>query len=271
MLLLITASTLPQVVCNTLSAVHCADAVRLDNISFTHDVLSTNQSHSDVLLQSWTSSPNGRGTLDIIWSCHFTVFLCCWSVVCVNVPPPTWGNWRRVHAKFIAALMSGFGPEFTFQLALGQWSSARRSVAAFRKSGHSDWTMRHAFLADMGGFVLHASDWVEFPLDAKQLHYLVTHGFVSYSEDIRLPKHIIADKNKADGLIRLITVCQILWFCVNCFGRLAQNLCYHHNGGLSPLLHHVHRWYLGLMGIKTNGCRKCNCIGSQYHSRKHSY
>lgn len=181
------------------------------------------ENSDNIQLQEWTSPPNGRGTLDIIWSCHVTVFLCCWSVLCVNVPPPTWGAWRRIHAKAIAALMSGFGPEFTFQLALGQWSSARRSVAAFKKSGYNDWTMKHAFLADMGGFVLHPSDWIAFPLTAKQIHYLVTHEFVSY-EDVRLSKHIIDDKNKAAGVVRLITVCQILWFCINCFGRLAQHL-----------------------------------------------
>jgi len=198
-------------------------AIILFNNSSSSAKISNNHS-DDTFLQGWTTSPTGRGTAEIIWSCHFTVFLCCWSILCVNVPPPSWGLWRRVHAKFIAALMSGFGPEFTFQLALGQWSSARRSVAVFRKSGYLDWTMRHAFLADMGGFVLHPSDWdVGFPLNAKQLHYLVTHGYVSY-EDVRLPKDIIADKNKADGVVRFITLCQILWFSVNCFGRLAQKL-----------------------------------------------
>ncbi|MCJ1235496.1 hypothetical protein MMC14_003465 [Varicellaria rhodocarpa] len=120
------------------------------------------------------------------------------------------------------------GPEFIFQLAIGQWASARRSVAEFRKSGYNDWTMSHAFLADMGGFLLHpdlspGQEWANFPIDAKQVHYLVTKGYLPY-EAVHLDKRAIADRNKVDGLARLITVMQILWFCVACIARAAQGL-----------------------------------------------
>jgi hypothetical protein len=38
----------------------------------------------------WQDSPNFRGTMDIIWSCLFTVFICVWTAVHLNVPaPPT--------------------------------------------------------------------------------------------------------------------------------------------------------------------------------------
>lgn len=44
--------------------------------------------------------------------------------------------------------------------------------------------MRHAFYADGGGFLLQLpnEDWPPFPVDAKQLHYLVSNGFVDYPE-----------------------------------------------------------------------------------------
>ena len=160
-----------------------------------------------------------------------------------------------MHAKVIAALMNGFGPEFTFQLALGQ--SARRSVAVFRKSGYLDWTIRHAFLADMGGFTLHTSDWVAFPLNAKQLHYLVTHGFVSYA-DVGLPNDIIADKNKADrggqnyhDMSDTLVLRQLL-------RPSCTEPCDYIHGAFCPFLHHVYRWYLDFMGTETNGRRMCH-------------
>lgn len=83
--------------------------------------------------------------------------------------------------------------------------------------------MTHAFLADMGAFVLHHPDSEEFPLTAKHVHYLVTEGYISYT-DVGLERRFIDDRNKGDGTARFITVCQMLWFSVNCFGRVAQGL-----------------------------------------------
>ena len=61
--------------------------------------------------------------------------------------------------------------------------------------------MKHAYLADMGGFVLHSPDYKPFPLDAEKLFYLVDHndvGFPSITVDG------IDDKNKADGFSRYV-------------------------------------------------------------------
>lgn len=40
------------------------------------------------LKQGWTPGPDGRGTLDIIWSCGVTMVLCSWSILCMNMPGP---------------------------------------------------------------------------------------------------------------------------------------------------------------------------------------
>jgi hypothetical protein len=93
----------------------------------------------------------------------------------------------------------------------------------FKRSGYSQWSMKHAFLADMGGFALRPQDWVEFVLDAKQVHYLVAKGYIEYAA-VELDHTIIEDKNKSDSIGRFITVCQILWFTLNCFGRVIQHL-----------------------------------------------
>ncbi|KAK2606913.1 hypothetical protein N8I77_005635 [Diaporthe amygdali] len=81
--------------------------------------------------------------------------------------------------------------------------------------------MRHAFLADMGGFILQPRDWKQFPINAKQLLWLIENGYVAIPQ---VDTAVIRDKNKTDGFMRLITAVQITWFCVNFFGRLAQGL-----------------------------------------------
>lgn len=82
-------------------------------------------------LQGWTTSGGGRGTLDIVWTCLFTIFLCCWTSLCVNVPPlnSTWVH--RLREKLKLALLGILGPDFLIILALGQWESAHRSVEVY--------------------------------------------------------------------------------------------------------------------------------------------
>ena len=171
--------------------------------------------------QGWTSSPDERGTLDIIWTCIFTMFLCSWSVICMNVPGPDDTTLDVFMRKFWNTCLCLLGPEFSMLNAMGQWRSASESVVDFRKSGYLQWTMNHAFFADMGGFVLHSPDCAPFPLNAKQLHYMVNKGHVAFPS---LDKRLILDKNKADGLLRLVSLFQTFWFLLNIIGRASQKL-----------------------------------------------
>ena len=59
--------------------------------------------------------------------------------------------------------------------------------------------MKHAFFADMGGFLLQTTDEVPFPIDAKQLYYLLANDYLEYPS-IDLVE--IDDKNKTDGFAR---------------------------------------------------------------------
>jgi hypothetical protein len=195
----------------------------------TNHTYTTSTSHvpttttDEILQQGWTSGPDGRGTLDILWSCLITISLYSWTVLCLNVPPPYWGQWRLLRQKLLMAGLGGIGPEFIFQLALAQWTSACRSVESFHDLGHSKWSMTHAFFADMGGFVLHAEDHIPFPLDGEQVLYLVKEGYVAVPTVV-VDKMEIQDKNKGDGMARFLTVCQIIWFSVNSISRIIQHL-----------------------------------------------
>ena len=186
-----------------------------------------NNTHDAPIKQGWTASPDGRGTLDILWSCILTMFLCSWSILCLNVPgakeSKTGILWRKLSLTCLGILC----PELIFQNSFSQWLSARQSVRDFNSANFKErpakgkWTMKEAFFADMGGFILHTRDQLPFPLDSKQLHYLVSKQYVKLPI---LERRAIEDKDKVDGLLRAITLCQILWFTVSVIGRWAQKL-----------------------------------------------
>ena len=171
-----------------------------------------------VASQGWTSSPDGRGTLDILWSCLLTVFLCGWTIICVNVPPLGATKVQNFRQKVLVFCEALAGPEFIVHTSLGQYMSARKSVQEFSDAGFVGWTTRHGFFADMGGFVLHAPDFVPFPLTASQLHYLVVRGYVDFG-DVLLTHSEIEDKNKFDALTRILTMLQLSWFVINTLAR----------------------------------------------------
>lgn len=72
----------------------------------------------------------------------------------------------------------------------------------FRAAGCLDWTLTHAFFADMGGFVLEAPGLSQpIPLDAEQLFYLVQRKYIEYP---RVSKEELDDRDKSDGLSRSV-------------------------------------------------------------------
>lgn len=105
--------------------------------------------------------------------------------------------------------------------AAEQWESACQSVDDFAKLGYPQWTMRHAFLADMGGFLLQSPDFPVFPIDDQQLIYLVNRKYLPHPD---IDQETIRDKNKADRFARIITLIQIAWFTVQCLARLIQRI-----------------------------------------------
>lgn len=74
----------------------------------------------------------------------------------------------------------------------------------------------------MGGFFLKTQDLsIPIPLDAEQVFYLVKNTYIDYPI---LSKDDIEDKNKTDGLARLLTIFQALWFVTSTIARPIQGL-----------------------------------------------
>ncbi|KAH7034330.1 hypothetical protein B0J12DRAFT_713599 [Macrophomina phaseolina] len=168
----------------------------------------SNFTRTGVEVAGWTSGPDGRGIFDIIWNSVVTMFLCSWTVLCLNLPPDSFNDWLWATQKLLMTGLVFIGLEFLFQLAIGQWLSATHSVKQFRSLSHNKWTMKHAFFADMGGYVFDVpGEIARFPLTTRKVYYLVHKGYVDI-EDVLVEPKVIADRNKSDGITRLITCCQ---------------------------------------------------------------
>lgn len=112
-------------------------------------------------------------------------------------------------------------PEFVLGFATGQKVEAGRSVQRFKKAGFPEWTLRHGFYANMGGFHLQPPTGPSFPINAKQLLYLIKHGYTTFPT---ITKKEIWDKSKADGFQKTLTCFQTGWFIIQVIGRAVQQL-----------------------------------------------
>lgn len=177
-----------------------------------------------LFITGWVDQPNTRGTIDIIWTCVVTIFLCTWTVLCLNVPARAESArtifWRRV--RWMAHAIAG--PEFVLGFAAGQYENALQAVVTFRNLddvGQQKWTMRHAFFADMGGFMLHPRDSKPFPVNNQHLHWLISNHFMDFPQ---VESKDIWDKSKANTLIKSLVCVQICWLILNVVARAIQNL-----------------------------------------------
>jgi hypothetical protein len=175
---------------------------------------------NSTLIHGWVDSPNQRGTIDIIWSCVITMFLCSWSALFLNISDKQ-DTRTYLSTKLSWVAFTIFFPEMLASFAQVQYLSARHSVSEFKKLGYNQWSLTHAFFADMGGFALDAPDYPRFPVNANQVHYLVQHDFIDIPN---IDRETIEDKNKADAFVRILTSIQIFWFALQCVGRAVQHL-----------------------------------------------
>ena len=187
----------------------------------------TSTSNTTAQFQGWTSSPNSRGSIDIIWSCLITLIFCSWSAVCVNIPARGDSTFKKLQRKAWLTWICIIGPEYLLVIALGQWSEAKQSVQEFHEKAYHKWTMKHAFYTQMGGFLAVTTDKTTFPLRSKSLLYLIRCGLIAddvVTNKILVDVSVVEDRNKADRLFRIVTLAQATWFCINVLARFVQHL-----------------------------------------------
>ena len=67
----------------------------------------------------WYPTPNERGTIDILWNCLFTIFLCTWTTLHLNLPASRESSVQVILRKGKWFILTLLGPQFLVWLALG--------------------------------------------------------------------------------------------------------------------------------------------------------
>ena len=121
-----------------------------------------NQTGPD-LVHGWVSTDCGRGTIDILWTCLFTVFLCVWTAIHLPVPyyrgeMPLSMRDRIVRSKVVPALISIIAPEFLVWNAAVEFILARRSAKDLRRLINTELPLSHGYFLNMGGCCLCSPD-----------------------------------------------------------------------------------------------------------------
>ena len=115
---------------------------------------------------NFVSSPDTRGTLDILWSCLLTIFACTWTLQHLNVPRQRqdWksGLWADTKWKLKGVLdalkwmlYTVIAPELIFGIAVGEYHNARIVTKRLKNYARQDgvpWTTTHSYFANMGGY-----------------------------------------------------------------------------------------------------------------------
>ncbi len=179
-----------------------------------------NGTESVIYADGWVEAPSGRGTLNIIWSCFFTIFVACWTVLNLNLPSPEERSWQIKLRKAKWMAFAVVVPEVLTASAFAQRVAARESVRVMTALGYK-WTMQHAFFLNMGGIWLKPKESRPFPINAAQLSYLVADGYMQLPS---ISKKEIEDKSKADKFAKIFACGQILWLVLQCIGRAIQHL-----------------------------------------------
>ena len=169
----------------------------------------------------WVSQPEQRGTIDIVWSCLATLFVCVWVMLHLNVPAQDDSNWTLFVRRTRWLTLAVLAPELVMLFASGQWASAKQSVGEMKALGYEGWSMVHAFYADSGGFVLQARDSYPFPVTAKQIQYLITSKYMDVPAITRAE---IWDKSKADRFAKYVACLQAGWLVLQVAARAVQHL-----------------------------------------------
>ncbi|UKZ56782.1 hypothetical protein TrVGV298_010623 [Trichoderma virens] len=183
--------------------------------------MSNSTDASETRVNGWRVSPDGRGTMDILWTCIVTTFLCTFTILCLNLPSRNDSSVRIQGRKILWMAIAIAGPEFLLTAAAGQLAAARDSVKAFHALGHTSWTYRHGFFANMGGFELQPLNGTPFPVNSKHILWLMSRGHIRYPE---ISNEELLDKSKKDTVSKLITCFQVGYLIVQCIARGVQNL-----------------------------------------------
>lgn len=120
---------------------------------------------------NYVSPPNSRGTLNILWSCLFTIIVCTWVIQHLNVPKQRAcgeSGWKYNFIWKVTGFLTSFkwmiatllAPEILLAKAWSDLDVARKQFEKFKPWAADDdveWTLTHTLFANMGGFVVRSN------------------------------------------------------------------------------------------------------------------
>ncbi|RAL03282.1 uncharacterized protein BO80DRAFT_16408 [Aspergillus ibericus CBS 121593] len=172
-------------------------------------------------MNGWVDGPNDRGTIDILWGCCLVLSTALWTVLHLNIPAPDDTMWTVLWRKLRWGTFAILAPDMLVGFSAMQWQSAQESVTKMHNLGYKDWTLKHAFYANSGGFVLHSTDYPPFPITAASIHYLVEKQHIDCPA---IGEAEIWDKSKADTFAKCVALVQGVWLVVQSIARAVQGL-----------------------------------------------
>lgn len=202
---------------------------------------------------AYMPGPTKRGTIGLIWSCISTIFSCVYVSVHVDVPnpkrndefrkdieshpksrriPPSlrnaffriWG-WTAYPPcrRVIWMLFNIYAPELVVFVAMLEYMSAASGRRFMREVyRRRDWTMTHAFFADMGGFEVEEDGGPRTLATGREFY----EWFVSHSApqlDLGVIKAEIDDRSKSNSLLKALTCFQVVWVVVETIARVVEH------------------------------------------------
>ncbi|KAK0725548.1 hypothetical protein B0H67DRAFT_598769 [Lasiosphaeris hirsuta] len=194
---------------------------------------------------NFVSSPDARGTMEILCGSLFTFIACTWTIHHPNVPEQRDGrnqglkgdlHWglKRAWESAKLALVTVLAPELIISIAWDQRRIARRVKRELQEKAAEDgvpWTLVHGHFAAMGGFVIRYNKSVKGESERGGVPYHLTADDVIFLRKSgrlkKLPnvtRDELCDKSKSDPLLKLIAICQISWSIIQISARAIRRL-----------------------------------------------
>ena len=173
-------------------------------------------------LVGWVLESSGRGTLNLVISCLFTIFLCTWVVIHPRVyKRPS----QRLLHKIVLFLKTIIAPEFIAVEGLQEWSQARRMVKDCAGPTGKGLKLVHAFYIGMLALRYRTPQGARV-IWPNQYTWLLHHGLLDWNDHASwgLSEENISDKSNADGTAKLLALGQVLWFAAQSIMRDAHKL-----------------------------------------------
>lgn len=215
-------------------------------------------------VEGWIADQDSRSTTQIFESCLFTLFVCTWTALHLNVADPSEGQVKGLLRRLKWMVITFVGPEFIFGHALAELTAAwksRRYMKDLAEANGCEWTITHGFYANQGGFVLEFRSGIqttavesEGKKEIRTINYVGTEHdgntvqvesnpdlsalgsppvnanqirYLAQAGLIAFPKltsDYIEDKSKGDIFAKGLSCWQVFWLLIQCVVREIRGL-----------------------------------------------